>query len=51
MGKGVFLVSPLFLWSPWAHSLWWRVFRKGRFSGLASVPFFDVGSVTVVADR
>jgi hypothetical protein len=51
IGMGVGLVSPLFLWSAWAQALWWRSDRKGRWSGLDSVPLVGVESGTVVAGR
>jgi hypothetical protein len=51
IGKGDYLVSPLFLWSAWAQLLWWRPGRQGRSSGLASVPLVGVGSGTVVVGR
>jgi hypothetical protein len=41
-GKVLGLVSPLFLWSEWAHSLWWRAEKQGRWSGLASIPLVAV---------
>jgi hypothetical protein len=51
IGKDVGLVSPLFLWSAWAQTMWWLADRQGRWSGLASVPLVGVGSVSVVADN
>jgi hypothetical protein len=51
IGKGVGLVSPLFLRSAWAQSLWWSADRQGCWSGLASFPLVGVGSVTVLAGR
>jgi hypothetical protein len=51
IGEGFDLVQPLLLLSAWAHSLWLRADREGRWSGLASDPFVGVGSVNVLADR
>jgi hypothetical protein len=51
MGNGIGLVSPLFLWSAWAQSLWWRAEMLRRCSVLTSVPSVGEGSVTVVAGR
>jgi hypothetical protein len=51
IGKGVGLVSPLFLCWACSHSIWWRADRGGRWSGLASVPLVGVVSATVVAGR
>jgi hypothetical protein len=51
IGKGFVLVSPMFLWSAWAHSLWWRADWQGRWSGRASVPLLVVGSVNVEGVR
>jgi hypothetical protein len=51
IGKGVGLVSPLFLWSAWAKAMWRPADKQGRWSGLTSVLLVCVGSVTVVADR
>jgi hypothetical protein len=49
ISKGVGLILPLFFWSAWARSLWWRADRQGRWSGLAYVPLVGMGSVTVVS--
>jgi hypothetical protein len=51
IGKGVDLVSPLYLWSAWDQSLLWRADRQIRWSRLASVPLVRVDSITVVAGR
>jgi hypothetical protein len=48
IGNGLVHVSPLFLWSAWAQSLWWRADQQGRWYDLASVPLVGEGSVTVV---
>ena len=32
------------------QTLWWRADRNGRWSGLVSVPFFGVDSVTLIPD-
>jgi hypothetical protein len=39
IGKGVGLVSPLFVWLAWGQLLWWRADMQGRWSGPLS-PLF-----------
>jgi hypothetical protein len=49
IGKGVGIVSSLFLRSAWAKSRWWLADRQGHYYDIASVHLAGGGSFIVVA--